>query len=38
VGQEAAALMVNRLRNPDSPWRRVTLPTRLLLRDSCRTV
>ena len=38
VGQEAAALMVNRLRNPDSPWRRVTVPTRLLLRDSCRTV
>jgi DNA-binding LacI/PurR family transcriptional regulator len=38
VGQEAAALLVNRLRHPDSPWRRVTVPTRLLLRASCRPV
>jgi LacI family transcriptional regulator len=38
VGHEAADLLVNRLRHPDSPWRQVSVPTRLLLRASCRTV
>lgn len=38
VGQEAAALLLNRIRNPDSPHRQVLVPTRLLIRASCRAV
>jgi LacI family transcriptional regulator len=38
VGREAAALLVNRIRNPSSPYRQEYVPTRLLIRASCRPV
>ncbi len=35
MGAAAAKLLIERLQNPDLPPRRITLPTRLIVRSSC---
>lgn len=35
LGQEAVQLLLRRLKNPDAPFRTVTLQTRLMIRESC---
>lgn len=35
IGAEAAHLLIERIENPDAPARRIILPPRLVLRESC---
>ena len=35
IGAEAARLLLERIENPDGPPRRVILPPRLVVRESC---
>lgn len=38
IGREAARLLIDRMRDPDSPSRQVVIPTEFLIRRSCRGV